>query len=353
MDNLRKSALVILSPLFIFLLFATAFDIGFTRTATHPATVKKLISESGLYDSLVPGVIEQNKTISTSIGDIPTSDPQIQKAAQAAITPQTVKTQTETAIDSIYQWLDGKSSQPDFNINFNSSKGTFADNVASAVQGKLDGLPACTRAQSLAIAQTGGFNATNASCLPQGVTAASAAEEIKNSINNSDFFSKAKIDAGDIKGSGNTAFFQTDKAKKIPKQYQRAKKTPWILSILTILTGAGIVLLSRTWQKGLRHIGINLLIIGLLMLAFTYVLNRVVIGNVSKLNIDISPAVAHDVRNLVIDLSRQVNRNYLFFGILYAASGAASITAVEVLRRKQAPVLVVATEGQKPKTKPD
>src|SRR5665213_3776080 len=107
MDILKKLALGVLSPLFIVLLFATAFDIGFVRTATHPVTVKKLVAESGIYDSVVPSVLQQTKSIQTDVGTISASDPAIQKAANAAISPQFVKQNTETAIDSVYKWLDG------------------------------------------------------------------------------------------------------------------------------------------------------------------------------------------------------------------------------------------------------
>jgi hypothetical protein len=341
MDFAKKLALGLLSPLFIFLLFATAFDIGFVRTATHPTTVKRLISESGVYDSLVPSALAQNKTISTSLGDIPTADPAVQKAAAQAISPQYVQQRTEAAIDNVYQWLDGGISQPNFKIDLSGAKGSFADSVAGSVQQRLAGLPACSAAQNLAIAQSGQFDAVNTTCLPSGVTAQAAAEQVKASLNSSqDFLKDANVSAADIKGSDSSRSVFNDQLKNLPKLYRQAKKTPLILSILTIITGAGIVFLSSTWQKGLRRIGINLAVIGVVMMIFSYGLNRAVSTKVvPKIKVD-NAVLQQDVRKLVGDLSRQIDKNYWFFGGLYTVLGAAGITAAEISRRRSKPGLV-------------
>ena len=335
MQVLKKIGLGILSPLFIFLLFATAFDIGFIRTATHPATVKKLVDESGIYNSVVPSLLQQQKTIDTNFGSFSTSDPAIQKAANQAVPPQEIKTNAETAIDNVYQWLDGQVAKPTFKIDLTGASSGFAGSVADIVQQRLSSLPACTTAQSAAIFQNGQFDAVNANCLPRGVTAVSAAALVKSSLaSGQGFLGKTTLSADSFKGSANQSFFETDKAKQAPKQYQHAKKTPLILSVLTILTGVGIVFLSSTWQKGLRHIGINLVVIGLVMLVFSYVLNRVVGTQVIpkiKLN---SMVLQTDVRNLATDITQQIDKNYWFFGGLYAVLGVGGIAINEIFRHR-------------------
>jgi hypothetical protein len=336
MDVAKKLALGILSPLFIILLFATAFDIGFVRTATHPGTVKRLISESGIYDSVIPSVLQQTKSIDTSVGTISATDPAIQKAANQAVTPQYIKQNTETAIDSVYEWLDGKTAQPDFKVDLAGAKAGFADSVATTVQQRLSSLPACTPAQSAAILAGGQQDTINAGCLPRGVTAEAAAAQVKASIaGGQDFLQNAQISAASIKNGDNSQpFFESDKAKQVPKQYQRAKKTPFILSVLTILAGAGIVFLSSSWQKGLRHIGINLVVIGLMMLVFSWALNRTVSTKVvPKIKLD-NAVLQTDIRNLATDIVQQVDKNYWFFGGLYTVVGTGGIAAAEIFRRR-------------------
>lgn len=336
MNIAKKLALGVLSPLFIFLLFATAFDIGFVGTATHPTTVKRLISESGLYSSLIPSVLQQTESINTSVGTISATDPAIQKAATSAISPQFVKQNTETAIDSVYKWLDGSIAQPDFKIDLSGAKTSFAENAAAAVQQKLSGLPVCTTAQTAVLSQNGQFDAINAACLPRGITPQSAAAQVKDSIaGGKGFLENPTLSASDIKNSGSNQSVFSDQLKQAPKQYQRAKKTPLILSILTVLTGVGIVFLSSSWQKGLRHVGINLVVIGLLMLAFSYALNRAVSTKVVP-QIKVNNAILQqDIRNLATDLSQQVDRNYWIFGGLYTVFGVGGIAAAEIFRRRQ------------------
>jgi hypothetical protein len=339
MSLARKMALAFLSPLFVVLLFMMAFDVGFVRTATHPTTVKKLAAESGIYDSVVPSLLQQTKSISTSVGSVDTNNPLIQKAANAAITPQYIQQNAEAAIDSVYKWLDGDIAQPDFVINLNEAKNNFADQIAISAQQQLTGLPACkTQAQAAA------FNALNAACLPRGVTPASAAQLLKNDLSSSQgFLEKTTISADSLKSSdGGPSVFQ-DKLKNVPQQYQRAKKTPLILSVLTILCGVGIVFASRSWQMGLRHLGITLVIVGVLMMIFAWTLNREVTSQiVPKIKLD-NAALQTDIRNLADDLTRQINKNYWFFGGLYAAVGAGGIAAAEVFRRRAEPAIAKAS----------
>src|SRR3982751_1953242 len=107
MNVFRKISLGVLSFLFVSLLFITAFDVGFVRTATHPATVKKLVAESGIYDTAVTSLLQQAKSINTDVGTVSGSDPTIVKAANQTITPQFIKQNAEMTIDSVYGWLDG------------------------------------------------------------------------------------------------------------------------------------------------------------------------------------------------------------------------------------------------------
>lgn len=339
--------------MFISLLFITAFDVGFVRTATHPGTVKRLVAESGIYDTVVTSLLQQAKSINTDVGTISASDPTIQKAANQTITPQYIKQNAEMTIDSIYVWLDGKTTQPDFRIDLAKVKNDFAGNFSATVEQKLATLPACTNAESSVIAASGQYDAINASCLPHGVTAADAAAKLKASIaGNGDFLEKTTLSADNLKGDNNQPVF-SGKLKDAPKQYQRAKKTPLILIILTVLCGVGIVFLSTTWQKGLRHISINLVVIGAVMLIIAFVLNKTVSSQiVPKIKLD-NAVLQTDVRNLVRDLSQQIDKNYWFFGGIYSVLGVIGVAAAEVLHRKSQPLKEAKSNGASETEAPD
>jgi hypothetical protein len=336
MGVVKKMALGLLSPLFIFLLLATAFDVGFIRTASHPATVKKLVADSGIYDTVVSNSLRQLKSVDTSLGTVDANNPVIQKAANQAVTPQYVQQQADTAIDNVYQWLDGDIGRPDFKIDLNSQRGDFAKKAAASIQQQLTGLPRCAT-----LAQAQSFSALNATCLPPGTTAESAASQVQSSLSTSDFLNQADISAANItdQSTGQSVFDQNT-VQNIPKQYQRAKKTPVVLAILTILCGLGVIFLSKTWQAGLRHVGINLAIIGAVMIIVSFYLPRAVSAHVApKLHVN-SAGVKLDLSKVVNDVVQQIDKNYWFFGGLYTALGAGGITAAEVSRRKTKDALI-------------
>jgi len=338
MEIVRKFVLGILGSLFVLLLLATAFDIGLVRTAGNRQATKRLVSESGVYSTVVPNILQQQKTISTRFGDIPATDPVVQQAAHQAITPQFVRQNSEAAIDNIYDWLEGKVGQPSFKFDLSTAQDDFAVNVAAAVQGRLAKLPSCTLAQNLAISRSGSFSALNSACLPFGVTPASAANQLKNEIaGQHNFLKDANFSVADLKDGSGQPYFEQPSVKKIPLQYQRLKKTPAVLSILTVLAGLGLVLLSANRLKGLRHAGIILAAIGLLMMAFAYGINRAVSTKITpKIQLD-NAVLQQDIRKLVTDVAGQINGNYWFFGGLYAATGLAAIGSAEYYLRRGRP----------------
>ncbi|HSW78637.1 MAG TPA: hypothetical protein VLF88_01285 [Candidatus Babeliales bacterium] len=346
MDIIKKLGLILLTPLFVILLFATALDIGFVRSATHPATVKRLVAESGIYSSVVPSLLQKPQIITTQYGNISTSDPEIKQVANSVLSPIFIQQNAEMAIDNTYDWLDGKIAEPNFKIDLNGTKTLFANRIADVAQKRLSKLPRCTLAQSRAIAQSGQYDAFNATCLPVGVSPTSVAEQIKTSlVNQKEFLKETNISPADIKNGNNNQSVFNDQLKDAPKQYQHLKKTPLILSLLTILTGVGIVFLSSTWLKGLKHAGIILLVVGLLMLVFAWGLNKGVSSQVvTKIKID-NAQMQKDVRLLIIDITQLVDKNYWVFGGLYTILGGAGIATAIIMNRNRDAVLLTSKES--------
>jgi hypothetical protein len=335
MPIMKRIGLVIISPLFVLLLLAAAIDIGFVRTASQPATVKRLISGSGIYNSIVPNVLAQTKSIPTSIGDIPTTSPDITRAANAALPAPFIQQNTEMAIDSVYQWLNGQIAQPSFTIDLSGVKTLFANNIADSLQQRLSRLPACSLSQALSLSQTG-FQAYSAPCLPRGVSAAAIAERVKQDIVGQQVFLKnTTISAASIKEGDSSQPVFSGQLASAPSQFQRAKKTPAILVILALLSGTGIVLLSSTKLLGLRRAGIGLLLAGIIVLLLAWATSQVAGSQViSKVKVN-NVLLQQDVRKLLTTVITHIDRNYWIFGIAYSAMGLAAIAAAVVIPRKR------------------
>ena len=320
--------MVILSPIFVALLFVTAVDVGVVRTVSHPASVEKILSGSGIYNSLVPALTKQAGQSNGAGGQIDLTNPAIQQAVQQSFTPTLIQTDVNTALNSIYKWMDGTTTLPDFRIDLSGAKTAFATNVGAAAEARAKTLPACSTAFS-----STNFDPFGDTCLPGVLTPAEVGTNAKDNIlNGNGFLNDPVITANTVKTGNSGKSIFADQLKNVPVNYQRAKKTPIAFSVLTILLAVAIVFLYSSRSKGLRHIGITLLGVGILMLAVSWGLNKVVSTNLAP-NIKITNTVLQDkVRVLVVDLAQAVDKNLWTFGGLYSILGAGAIATPIIIK---------------------
>jgi hypothetical protein len=327
MQFVRKALLVLVGVAFPALLFATAFDFGVLHVVGSPTPVKKILSDSGIYNSVVGSALDQAKKSSTGGSEVSLTDPLIKKAAEDSFSPQVVKDSTEKVIDGVYDWLDGKSAQPDFNVDLSSVKSSFAENAAGAAKFRAESLPACT-----ALPDT--TDPLSITCLPQGVTPAQVADQVKNNVlTGQGFLEHPNITASSVKSEGSDQSVFDNKLKDTPKQYQRVKKTPFILATLTVAAILAIIFLSVTRRKGLRHVGVTMSVVGAFMLLFAWGLNRVAVHNaIPKISMD-NKVLQSNVQHLATDLVHSVDKNYWVFGAIYLGLGVLAILIAMLLGR--------------------
>jgi hypothetical protein len=347
MRFVRRTFLVFLGAVLPFLLFATAFNFGVLQVVGSPTPVKKILSDSGIYSSVVSSALDQAKTSSNGSTEVSLIDPAIKKAAEESFSPQVVQHSSEQAIDGIFDWLNGKSAQPDFNIDLTSVKSGFAEKVGQAAQAKAATLPKCTSAPTT----TDPFGIT---CLPPGITPAQVGEQAKNDVlNGQGFLEHPNITANSIKNdTTGQSVFDSSKLKDAPKRYQLFKKTPYILLCLVVLTILAIVFLSTSRRKGLRHVAVAFAFVGLFMLAFAWGLNRVVSQNViPQINLD-NKVLQSNVRILASDVVHSVDQNYWIFGIAYASVGIVVLLLTILKGRGENKKAHAATKAPSAESKP-
>ncbi len=332
MSILRKILVVFLAGSLPFFLFALDIDTGVIKTAGSSAPVKKVLADSGIFNSIVSSALDQAKTSSGEQGGgVDLTNQIVKKAAEKTITPQYLQTNTEKVLDSVYAWLDGKTTLPDFSIDVASLKTNFAAEAAKAASAQAASLPVCTSATP-----TENFNVFSATCLPKGLTAAAIGAQIQNGIaSGQGFLSNPTITAESIKsGSSNQSVF-ADQLKSAPLAYQRIKKTPIILGVLSLLTAAAIIFLSSSRAKGLRRVGIILLAIGAILLIFAWGLNYGVNQKaLPKLNMD-NKVLQEKIRTIVADITQSIDKTYWIIGGIYAGLGALAIGGSMFVRRRR------------------
>src|SRR5438105_11091285 len=101
MNIMRKMLVVFLAGLLPVFLFALAIDTGIIKTAGSSAPIKKILADSGIYNSLISSALDQSKTTGGDQGGgISLTDPLVKQAAENTFTPQYLQQNTEKALDS-------------------------------------------------------------------------------------------------------------------------------------------------------------------------------------------------------------------------------------------------------------
>jgi hypothetical protein len=357
MHFLKKSLLVILVPILTILFYATATNYGFVKVAGDAAKVKHTLANSGIYNSALDNLIKESDGVGNGADSVSLKDSAIKTAAHQTFNPQFIQTNAETVIDSLYRWLDGTTETPDFKIDLSTTRATFAKNAGAAVTAKLAALPACPAGTDPA-----SFDSDNATCLPPGVAPAAEGAKVEQKINSGEGFldhpvitaSTLKTGDGGIfapgekQAPGKTIFNTT--LKDAPNAFQAVKTAPYVMGLLAILLSVAVVFLSATKRKGLRKVGIMLIIAGVFLMGAAYGVGWGVNKQVPKhLKLD-NPALQVSVIKLSKDVGGQIENNYWIFGGVYTAIGLGLIFGPRFIGKQKADKDDLEGEG---KTKED
>lgn len=331
MNFVRKMALVIIAPFLLVLLFALALDVGVLKVVGNPTSIKHALSDSGVYNSVVANALDQAQSSASVNNRISLTDPAVKQAAQEAFPPQVVQQSTEDVINGVYDWLNGRTEQPEFNVNLSDEKASFAEKVGQAAQQRATTLPACTSVPT-------STDPLNVSCLPRGTTPGQVGLRAKDAILSAQgFLDHPNIAPSSIKGSNSSqSIFQNEQVKKVPTRYQKAKKSPIILVILTVLVILAIIFLSSSRRRGLRRVGITLLSAGVVLLLFAWALNHVATHDVTtKVQTD-NKVLQSSIQKIAVDIIKIIDKNYWIFGGIYAVLGVVALVVASFWRRRNA-----------------
>lgn len=246
---------------FLIIILPVAFYFQFV--ITKPDQVKQVVRDSGVYNKLVPAIINQtvSEMKSTAPNELPLNDPKIQEIFVSSIDAQSTQTYAETAIDSIYAWLSSPSDNISGTIDYSKSRQTIIEQLVGYAGKRAESLPQCTPAQSRAVATE--FNAFNTPCRPIGLDAKALAEQLNKELSRSDTpLAKDKFEFTNS-GFGGIG----EKSDKYKSYYRLASNAFWIVLAIFVLVFAGLIYRYR--NKKLRAIYVTSLknAIGLAIIA--------------------------------------------------------------------------------------
>lgn len=205
----RKALVVIASVMVPVWLFTAALTASFILTFHSPTKIKQWVSDSGIYNKVVDTVLSESQKTAKKGGDsLPISDPYIKAAAKQTFSPAVLQKDAEGVIDGFFNWLQGKTPQPDFKIDLAGPKKQFAQSIGNYLHERFKHLPPCGATTQVA------DDIFKLNCVPQGYNINAEIQRNVNQLANSkDFLGDPVITANDIKGDDK-------KASIYQRQYQ-------------------------------------------------------------------------------------------------------------------------------------
>lgn len=270
MNALKKFLLIVFSFIFRSSLFFGLTILATVLVFTDSDNIKKAIDDTGSYDKFASSVIESaKKSYSTDNSDsLPINEPDIQEGLKKALNSDSLKQSSSVVIGGIYDWLENKTEDIDFKLDFTNNKKIFAESSADYAVKRLTSLPACdTSPRNLSL--------FGIECYPGGIELASFRQQVVNLIMEDKTALKNNIITADdlpkIEGQKITT-----KYNKFPDYYSIFKIAPYVLIGLSLICALFIIFWSRTKRIGIKSVGSSLLgtaiILAITPLLYVYIL---------------------------------------------------------------------------------
>ncbi len=329
MNTLKHIVLLISAWLFRFLIFAALFvAVGVVIFGT-PNRIEKALVDANAYQRFIPAVIESNEKSST-LSTIPLDDPEVQRIIKQAFPPQALQANTQTVIDSFYNWLKGTSKQPNYVVDFSPNIEILAKGLSNYAFSRLASLPVCEQAPS----EVDPFTAR---CQPRDFNYVSAQAEMQTALEKDGaILPQKRFTVKDLPKSGNGQTI-VERFSFAPAIYTVAFIAPAILIGLIPLTALFIIWLSDHKRRTVQVLGFTILSTALFLvltpLVFSFVTNRLTSSFQSQ-----QAVAGSDLQAITADVSNKLNTAFssliIEFGIIAAGVGLLVIIGERMTRPK-------------------
>lgn len=322
----------------------------------NATNIKQWLSEGKVYDNIVGALLEQAETAvqeDVEAGKTnPLKDPGVQAAAQKALSPEFLRSNTEEVVDGVSAWLDGKTPQPVFAIELSDVKKTFAANVGTYATERYAALPDCAPGQV-----PGSTDVLQVTCKVPGYNPEADIQKAVSELQNSpDFLPDETITPEDIKafgdaqGSEQQPLFQ--KLEGLPQLNQAIQFVPLVFGLLTVASALTVLFASETKRRGVKTIASTIVPVGLVLFLEAWLVSIGIdrltesVANSS----DAGQSLRQVFVNIVHGLGDDLWRSVMTFAVVVTLSGLALIVGLVLTRPKHDPMPPV--EPQEPPAGP-
>lgn len=221
----------------------------------NQAAVKQGIADANVYNAFIP---ELSKTIQTQSSgqttNILTSDA-LATALKNTFNSAYIKTQTESIIDSSYNWINGTTSEISFNIPVNKNRETLIQELAKVIEPTVNELPTCS-----ALSQT---SIQSITCRPSSKTGSEFATNLATQAVDSLGMLSAPITSTNLGSNTGNSFLS-----QLPFYYQVTKWLSAALAIIAVVFFGMMLLVSTEKARSLANFGRKLFFGSLIPLCF-------------------------------------------------------------------------------------
>ncbi|HSE61922.1 MAG TPA: hypothetical protein VLA88_06565 [Candidatus Saccharimonadales bacterium] len=262
MDILRGIGRLLLSLAVALMLTAWISAGVLQATLFNRAAVPNWLRESGVYGNAINTAFQVQEPANDGDTQAFATKDDLKNALLATFTPSYIQQQSENALGSIYDWIEGKAQTISFTIPIEQKQAEFKTNFTKQIEAKLTSLPPCpTRVNP---------SPTNPTCIPQGMSAADLATRLTPQITTEGgAFLDKPITASGLNLNTNATW--------VPAAYASTKLLTFVLPFAIILAAAMYVFISDPKLKGLSTISRRIALNGLLL-----VIGGIVIAQVGR-----------------------------------------------------------------------
>ncbi len=320
---LKKVVLYFLDAAMILLLLLLAYFMVFTTITASSDKVKQIIGNSGVYSQITPVIYDSytdsGSSAKATTEGLPLQDQKVGDAANQVFDPEFVRTNIETVVDGVYDWLGGKSAEPSFNVDLSSAKSRFIQQVANQAASRAETLPVCTPAQLRELENT---NLLSIPCRTSNADMQALKEDFISSANSNDGFLKdTSISPATLKDENGRSVFED--LKQMPENFQKLKKAPVVIGVLIVLVGTFILMISRSRKEGFNKLAVLLAVGGALVIVFPFGLNIIIDGLLRGGGTD-AKLVDNIISPLLHSFMDKASVVYYWLGGIYLALAAIS-----------------------------
>lgn len=336
MNVLRQLIVRIVTPLLSMSIIASVSLLSLNLNFSQPDNLKQWLRQSRIFDSIVPTIVAQSKQTGPN-EDPNLARPEVQAALEKAVTPEFLETSSNKIIDGTYNWLQGKTDKPNYDIDLSPVKAAFASSIGDQARNRLASLPACSLSQPPT-----SDDPFTTNCRPPAAATESQIQKMVDELTvSNDFLGQNHITA-DTK-SLNNSVDQTTSAmpqiawyqqlSKLPALYSWAQKGPWLLGLLAVLLAMIIVFASRTKRQGGHNVAWTVFSAGILLTLgaglVMYLANKISFANMAE-----TAALHQPLIDLIKLITRNVSQPLLVSGIVLLIGSVISLITLHRTKPK-------------------